>query len=58
MQRVIMKSELHSATVTRTSGFQHSCRRARMYEREMRDCTSTARHVDAPHHVVEQAAVA
>jgi hypothetical protein len=58
MQRVIMKSELHSATVTQASDFQHSCHRARMYERELRDCTSMARHVDAQNHVIEQAAIA
>jgi hypothetical protein len=58
MQRVIMKSELHSATMTRASDFQHSCGIARMYEHELRDCTSIAPHVDAHDQMVERAAVA
>jgi hypothetical protein len=58
MQRVIMKSELHSATLTRAIGFQGSRGTARMYEHELRDCTLPALRFHAHNDVVEQAAVA
>jgi hypothetical protein len=58
MQRVIMKSELHSATMTRASDFQCSRGCTPMYERELRDCTFMATRVDAQNHMVQQAAIA
>lgn len=59
MQRVIMKSENHRATMTRASvDFEGSCVSARLFNRELRDCTPAALPVDAYNTVVEQAAIA
>jgi aspartate 1-decarboxylase len=53
MQRVIMKSEIHRATVTRAViDFEG------MDERELRDFTPTIVRVDAGNRVREQAAIA
>ena len=53
MQRVIMKSEIHRATVTRdVIDFE------RMDEREPRDCTPTIVRVNAGNRFREQAAIA
>ena len=57
MQRVIMKSENHRATMTRASGFERESVSARMSNRTLRDCTSAVLRMDA-NRVVEQAAIA
>jgi aspartate 1-decarboxylase len=59
MQRVIMKSENHRATMTRALvDFEGTCVSAHMSNRALRDCTSAALPVDANTVVVEQAAIA
>jgi hypothetical protein len=57
MQRVIMKSENHRATMTRASGFEGESVSVRMSNRALRDCTSAMLRMD-PARVVEQAAIA
>jgi len=57
MQRVIMKSEKHRATMTRASGFEGRSVSARMCNRALRDCTSAVLRMDVDR-VVEQAAIA
>ncbi len=59
MQRVIMKSENHRATMTRASvDFEGSWVSARLSNRALRDWTSAVLPVDANNTVVGQAAIA
>jgi aspartate 1-decarboxylase len=67
MQRVIMKSKIHRATVTRADlDYEGSCgiapelmrASAHVDESEMRDFASTIVHVDVQNRIREQAAIA
>jgi len=58
MQRVIMKSRDHRATMSRAAGFEGSCVSVRVCNRVLRHRTSTVAHADARNGIVEQAAIA